>query len=155
MKTFVLVKFEIRSFVAIDKKLEKTTTNRVRESSFNMELIKPKMRLEKNSNQTRNSKLYILIILVYQTFINKPLEFSDRKNNFNRKRTENVDENQLFFDTISAASIIEDEEGTNLNAKGINTDYVQHYNSINKTREEEKKQQKEKFNFSTDINACH
>jgi hypothetical protein len=41
-----------------------------------------------------------------------------------------------ILDTISIASIKEDEEGTNLNAKGINTDYVKHYNSINKTREE-------------------
>lgn len=44
--------------------------------------------------------------------------------------------NAYILETISATSIKEDEEGTNLNAKGINTDYVKHYNSINKTREE-------------------
>lgn len=49
-----------------------------------------------------------------------------------------VVEAAAILDTVSIASIKEDEEGTNLNAKGINTDYVKHYNSINKTREEHK-----------------
>lgn len=59
-----------------------------------------------------------------------------------------------IFETISASSIVEDEEGTNLNAKGINTDYVKHYNSINKTREEEKKEEKLKSRFSNNYASC-
>lgn len=55
-----------------------------------------------------------------------------------RDSIQKVLEAKHFMETISVASIKEDEEGTNLNAKGINTDYVKHYNSINKTREESK-----------------
>ena len=42
------------------------------------------------------------------------------RNNFSCK----VVEATPILDTISVASIQDDEEGTNLNAKGINTNYV-------------------------------
>ena len=50
-----------------------------------------------------------------------------------------IEERKLAIDTVSINSIRDDEEGINLNAKGINMNYVKHYNSMNKVTEEERK----------------
>lgn len=117
---------------------EKYTTNRVRESSFNVNCIKPKMHISNLSNMGRYGILnewdigFTFTKAIPEPKSSKPTEERDL-----------VDTNGIF-DTMSAASIQDDEEGTNLNAKGINTNYVKHYNSINKTREEEQKEEKKK-----------
>jgi hypothetical protein len=66
--------------------------------------------------------------------LDNDIEVTPNKLVFNKEATQHLINPERLIDTISAASIQDDEEGTNLNAKGINTDYVKHYNSINKTR---------------------
>ncbi|CAI2359935.1 unnamed protein product [Moneuplotes crassus] len=127
---------------------DKYTTNRVRESSFNMEQLKPKIEIDHLQKMSRYG---------FSVFNRESSNIPHKSQKL--EESNEIEDFNAVFDTISAASIQDDEEGTNLNAKGINTNYVKHYNSINKTREEEKKEEKqrikkERSGLSTNFNQC-
>ena len=59
------------------------------------------------------------------------------------------------IDTVTTNSIQEDEEGTNLNTKGINVNYVKHYNSKYKTSDQKQSMPEFTMNHTTMTGKCY